>query len=193
MVTTTSRLAELVLEEQSKLSEEYQKAKGTPDIQEMIAAINGIQTRATEAGKVRFDTEVAEANKLAESESKARLAFTANALDVLSVAFKPLAVIAGKLLTVDRVVFEVARDSDKVFTQFAILTPGKNQKATGAGKGGNRNHKITVDEKEYGSVTQAWKGLMGSVAQPSKDIGGTQVKSRDVAVAAFTAAGHKVS
>ena len=91
-------------------------------------------------------------------------------------------------------------DKDKDGKMTVSIVVGNLSKVGSNGTGASRNHKLTVDGKQFDTVAIAWKETMGDIPQPTKEVqdkkatgGKRQSATKDVAVTALEAAGHKVS
>jgi len=161
----------------------------------MVEAINKIQSEIAGKAKTRVDTEKSAADELAKKEAAGRTALETHASDLFS-EHVAKAVEAGfmNLQTAGDLVCRLSKADGK----FVVTTTlGGLQKlgsnGNGTGRSGPRNHKITVDGKQFDTVSQAWKEVMGSVPQPTQQVGGKDSKTRAAALDGFKAAGKVVA
>lgn len=209
MTTATpikTRLQTITEEITQTYADQYTKAAalGAKDAPAMAAAISAIGIEIAKKANDRITAEKTESNKIAEAESAAKKVLETNLQDL----FGPVAVVVQpvfeSLTTVGQVLCRLDKDSAGKMT--VNITVGNLTKVVGS-TGTTRNHKLTIDGKQYDTVGQGWKSVMGDTAQPEKEVidskapksakypdGGKRMsKTKDVAVAALTAAGHTVS
>ena len=193
-----TRIEEITLEITETMAEKFATAAalGAKEPAKMAAEILSIQAEIKKAASDRMDKEKADSTKLAEAEVAGKKALETHAQDVLGTAAETLRDGYESLQTVGQIIARLGKDAKGKMTVDITMA---NLTKVGGGNG-SRNYKCTVDGKQYDTVAQAWKGVMGDVAQPTKTVkdksadgGERQTKTADVAITALKAAGHTVS
>lgn len=161
---------------------------------EMVTALNSIQAEIASKAKTRLDAEKSKADELAKVEVAGKTALETHASDLFS-EHVAKAITDGymKLETVGDLVCRMSKADGKLVVTTTLGGLTKLPSGNGTGRSGPRNHKITVDGKQFDTVAQAWKVLMGDVPQPTETIGGKESKTRKATVAALVKASKVVA
>lgn len=190
---TTTRTDQLTSEIQATFEKELATASklGATDVSAMMTAVHGIQDKIAAQVKTKIADEKTAHDALAENERAGKTALETHIQDLFGTLAETIKPMFEKLTTVGQVVCRLDKDKDDKITVNIVV--GNLSKVTSTGH--SRNHKMTVDGKQYDTVSLAWKGVMGDVPQPSKEVGADKHQSftRDVAEVALKAAGHTVS
>ena len=224
---TTSTPTQTVLEGlQAEVSQtmqkEYQKAAQIQDPSEMVKAIQEVTAKVNTLAKTRYNKLVTDRKTKADQEKLVAGVFQGVMLDAFKTVWasvpedtvetvtegnkeiqrpvkgKSLKQMAGELSTVPSFIFRVDRaDAGNGALGEPTVVLGSVKVLGSGGTGNTRSHKITVDDKEYVSVNQAWKAIMVTldgkvIEQPTEEVGGKQSKTRKAAIAGFKAAGKNV-
>ncbi|KKM94129.1 hypothetical protein LCGC14_1201470 [marine sediment metagenome] len=193
-----TRLQTLTEEITQTYADQYTKAAalGAKDAVAMAKAISNIGIEIAAKATDRLKAEKAASDKLAETESAGKKGLETNLQDLFGPVAETVKPVFESLKTVGQAICRLDKDASGKMT--VNITVGNITKVGGTGQ--TRSHKMTVNGKQYGTVAEAWKEVMGDVAQPTKEVndksatnGKRQSATRDVAVTALEKAGHTVS
>lgn len=197
-MTTQTRLQTLTEEITQAYATKFTEAAalGAKDPVAMAKAIGSITAEIETKARERIKTEKDALDALAKTEAAGKTALETHAQDVLGKAFETLRAGFESLQTVGQLIGRLDKDKDGKMTVSIVV--GNLTKATNGT--GTRSHKIVIDGKQYDTVMVGWKAVMGDVPQPTKEVvdakatgGKRQSATRNVAVTALEAAGHKIS